>query len=94
MSASTDTPDSTDVPAATSRATLGAMAETIGGPPVTELEEIRMSIARSWSTHDMPPGALSALLGGLLSVAAGPFGQASTIAIHSLRNAHKAVNHR
>jgi hypothetical protein len=70
----------------------GGTVATIGGPADAELTKIGQDIARAYATHDMPPGALSALLGGLLAVAGGPFGRASQHAVESLRNAQRAVN--
>jgi hypothetical protein len=67
---------------------------TIGGPDSAELNKIGQDVAHAYATHDMPPGAVSALLGGLLAVAGGPFGKASQHALESLRNAQHAVNHR
>jgi hypothetical protein len=72
----------------------GGTVSTIGGPEDAELTKIGQDIARAYATHDMPPGALSALLGGLLAIAGGPFGRASQHAVKSLRNAQKAVTHR
>lgn len=70
----------------------GGTVATIGGPESAELDKIGQEIAHAYATHDMPPGALSALLGGLLTVARGPFGRGSQHALESLRNAQKAVN--
>lgn len=70
------------------------VASVIGGPEVAELTEIGQHVSRAYATHDMPQGAVAALLGGLLAIAQGPFGVASQHALKSLRNAQKAVNHR
>lgn len=66
----------------------------IGGPDSAELDQIGRDMSRAYAEHDMPPGALASLLGGLLTIARGAHGAASTSAIQSLRNAQKAVNHR
>lgn len=71
-----------------------AYASVVGGPDEVELTAIGQDLARAYATHDMPPGALSALLGGLMTVARGPHGVASQAAMQSLQNAQRAVNHR
>lgn len=72
----------------------GGSRSVLGGPDEVELGQIGRDVSRAYSTHDMPPGAVASLLGGLLTVARGPFGVASQHALKSLRNAQKAVNHR
>lgn len=66
----------------------------VGGPDAAELDQIGRDMSRAYAEHDMPPGAIASLLGGLLTIARGPHGVAATSALVSLRNAQKAVNHR
>lgn len=67
---------------------------SVVGLEVDGIEEVGLSLANAYATHDLTPGALGALLGGLVAIARGPFGVASQHALQSLQNAHKAVSGR
>lgn len=83
---------SPDIPASGSRAEVeGLIRGVIGGPTTSELDAINIAVARAVAEGPLSPAALGSLLGGLVAIAAGPYGAASTSALHSLRNCRAAL---